>query len=155
MIYAAILCTSLYISETNQKKISYKKITGLLAPNFLSFVNYCKAIHPFVVVLKQKDDFLICFSLLEMPQVVPARSLRWAVLTPSVPIPLVKILGAASGSRLLCALKNHLSQKEQQPDISWSIELEDIETFAELLSPNNFNDSLPFPSHRIKTSKDP
>lgn len=138
------------------KKSSHiKKITGLLAPNFLSFVNYCKEIHPFVVVLKQKDDFLICFSLLEMPQVVPTRSLLWAVLTPSVPTPLVKILGAASGSRLLCALKNHLTQKEQQPDISWSMELEDIETFAELLSPNNFNGSLLFPSHRIKTSKDP
>lgn len=90
-----------------------------------------------------------------MPQVVPTRSLLRAVLTPSVPTPLVKILGAASDSRLLCALINHLTQKEQQPDISWSMELEDIETFAELLSPNNFSGSLPFPSHRIETSKDP
>lgn len=118
-------------------------------------MNYCKAIHPFVVVLKQKDDFLICFSSLEIPQVVPTRSLLWAVLTPSVPTALVKILGAASGSRLLCALKTHLTPKEQQPDFSRPMELEDIETFAELLSPNNFSGSLPFPSHRIKTSKDP
>lgn len=44
-------------------------------------MNYYKAIYPFVVVLKQKDDFLICFSLLEMPQAVLTRSLLWAVLT--------------------------------------------------------------------------
>lgn len=92
--------------------------------------NYYKAIYHFVLKEK-KDDFLICFSLLEMPQVVPARGLTWAVLLTALCVcAICEDPGCSFRFKTSMYFENHIIQKEQQLDISWLTGLEDSETFA-------------------------